>query len=297
MQHHHQHHEVNGKNLFITIMLNIFITLAQIIGGIFSGSLALLSDAMHNFSDVIALVIAYIANRLKAKPHTNTKTFGYERAEILATFINASTLIIIAFVLIIDSIVKFIYPENIESQWLIWLGLLSIVLNALSVFLIQKDAKKNLNMKTAYLHLLSDVMTSIAVVFGGMMICFYQLFWIDTLLCVAIAIYLIKTSFGVLRESFFILMQFVPENINIQEVANFITQTKEIRNVHHLHIWQLDEHHIHLETHLDFFENITLQESQEIIETLEKTLYTYFQITHTNFQCEYNRHGNKNLVQ
>lgn len=292
----HHYHEVSGKNLFITIILNIIITLAQMVGGIFSGSLALLSDAMHNFSDVMALIIAYVANRLTLKPNTHTKTYGYKRAEVLAAFMNASILVGIGFFLIIESIAKLFQPQTIDSSWLIWLGLLSIVLNAISVLLIKKDASDNLNMKAVYLHLLSDVITSIAVMVGGIMMYFYNYFWIDPLISTAIAIYLIWASSRIVKESVSILMQFVPDSININEVVKFITDANEIRNVHHVHIWKLDQHHIHLEAHLDFLENITLEQSHEILENLETTLRTYFEITHTTFQCEYNRHGNKNII-
>jgi len=134
------HHEVSGKNLFITIVLNIIITLSQIVGGIYSGSLALLSDAMHNFSDVLALFIAYFANRLAARPNNESKTFGYKRAEILAALFNASVLIGIAIFLIVEAFHKFYHPEPINSVWVIGLGALSIVLNAASVMLVKDDA-------------------------------------------------------------------------------------------------------------------------------------------------------------
>ena len=123
----HHHHEISGKNLFITIILNIFITLSQIIGGVYSGSLALLSDASHNFSDVLALIIAYVANKLAKRPRTKSETFGYKRAEILAALFNASVLIGIAILLIIEAVKKFIYPEAVNSLWVIGLGLLSIL--------------------------------------------------------------------------------------------------------------------------------------------------------------------------
>jgi cobalt-zinc-cadmium efflux system protein len=292
----HHHHKVSEKNLFITIILNIIITVAQIIGGIFSGSLALLSDAMHNLSDVIALIIAYVANRLTARPNTETKTFGYKRAEVLAAFINASVLIGIGIFLIIESINKFYHPSSIDSIWVIWLGILSIALNFFSVLLIKDDAADNMNIKAAYLHLLSDVITSIAVVVGGVLMYYYNLFWIDPLISAMIAIYLIWASVKLVKESVSILMQFVPESININEVVNFIKESKEIKNAHHVHIWKLDEHNIHLEAHIDFVENVTLQESNDVIAVLEDTLHTYFEITHTTFQCEYNRHGNKNII-
>ena len=133
---HHHHHNVSGKNLFITIILNLFITIAQVIGGILSGSLALLSDALHNFSDVLALIIAYVANRLSHREGTSSKTFGYKRAEIIAALFNTSVLMSIAFILIYESINKLLHPQAVDSLLVVWLGVLSIFLNALSVLLV-----------------------------------------------------------------------------------------------------------------------------------------------------------------
>lgn len=296
MPDHHHHHDISGKNLFITIVLNIIITLSQIIGGIFSGSLALLSDAMHNFSDVLSLLIAYGANRLAARPNTQSKTFGYRRAEILAALFNASVLIGIALFLIIEAFHKFYHPEVINSLWVIGLGLLSIVLNTASVLLVKDDAHKNMNIKAAYLHLLTDVMTSVAVVAGGVLMYYFQLFWVDPLVSILIALYLIWASFGLIKESGGVLMQFAPDGIILDEVIRTITQLPEIKNVHHIHLWQLDDHRIHLEAHLDFHNNITLEISTSIIELLEQSLHQKFGISHTTFQCEYNREDNKAVI-
>jgi cobalt-zinc-cadmium efflux system protein len=292
----HHHHEVSGKNLFITIVLNIIITLSQILGGIMSGSLALLSDAMHNFSDVLALFIAYFANRLAARPNSETKTFGYKRAEILAALFNASVLIGIAIFLIIEAFHKFYHPEPINSIWVIGLGTLSIVLNALSVFLIKDDADGNMNIKAAYLHLLTDVMTSVAVVLGGVLMYYFRLFWIDPAISVLIALYLISASFGLVRESSAILMQFTPKNIDIEELVKSIQEESEIEDVHHIHIWKLDDKRIHLEAHLDFNEDVPLSVSNAVIARLEKKLHDAFDVEHTTFQCEYDRDDNKEMI-
>ena len=254
----HHHHEVSGKNLLITIVLNIIITLSQIVGGIFSGSLALLSDAMHNFSDVLALLIAYVANRLAARPHSQTKTFGYKRAEILAALFNASVLIGIAIFLIIEAFHKFYHPEVVNSLWVIGLGILSIVLNAVSVLLIKEDSHENMNLKAAYLHLLTDVMTSVGVVVGGVLMYYFKLFWIDPLVSMSIALYLIWASFGLVKESSAILMQFTPENIDINKLKTTVEAQVEIENIHHIHLWRLNDKEIHLEAHLDFKENLSL---------------------------------------
>ncbi len=292
----HHHHEVSGKNLFWTIVLNVIITLSQIVGGIISGSLALLSDAMHNFSDVLALVIAYAANRMAARPNDVQRTFGYKRAEILAALFNASVLIGIAVFLIVEAFHKFYHPEPINSVWVIGLGMLSIVLNTASVLLIKEDSQESMNVRAAYLHLLTDVMTSIAVVLGGVLMYYFGIFWIDPLISALIALYLIWASFGLVKESSAILMQFTPENIDVDEVIKAIEDESEIANVHHIHIWKLNDHQINLEAHLDFSEDVTLSASNRVIDRLEKKLHDTFDIEHTTFQCEYGREDNKEKI-
>ena len=289
----HHHHEVRGKNLFLTILLNVIITLSQIIGGMISGSLALLSDALHNFSDVLALVIAYGANRMAARPSDGRRTFGYKRAEILAALFNASVLIGIALFLIVEAFHKLYHPEPIDSMWVIGLGLLSILLNTVSVLLVKEDAHDNMNVRAAYLHLLTDVMTSVAVVLGGVLMYYFGIFWIDPLISALIALYLIGASFGLIKESSAILMQFTPEGIDMDKVVKTIESEPEIANVHHIHLWRLDDHQIHLEAHLDFVEDVTLSLSNSVIDRLEQRLHDRFDIEHTTFQCEYGRGDSK----
>ncbi len=292
----HHHHEVSGKNLFWTIVLNVIITLSQIVGGIISGSLALLSDAMHNFSDVLALVIAYAANRMAARPNDAQRTFGYKRAEILAALFNASVLIGIAVFLIVEAFHKFYHPEPINSVWVIGLGTLSIVLNTASVLLIKEDSQESMNVRAAYLHLLTDVMTSIAVVLGGVLMYYFGIFWIDPLISALIALYLIWASFGLVKESSAILMQFTPEGIDVDEVVKAIEAEPEIADVHHIHIWKLNDHQVNLEAHLDFKEDVALSASNRVIDRLEKKLHDTFDIEHTTFQCEYDRNDTKEKI-
>ncbi|HHD78492.1 MAG TPA: cation transporter [Epsilonproteobacteria bacterium] len=290
------HHAVSGKNLFITIILNVIITLSQIIGGILSGSLALLSDAMHNFSDVFALVIAWWANRLAAKPATQERTFGYKRAEIIAALFNAAVLIGIGIFLIIEAFQKFYHPKAIHSTWVIGLGLLSIVLNAASVLLVKEDAKESMNVKAAYLHLLTDIMTSVAVVVGGVLMYYYSLFWIDPLVSMLIAFYLLWASFEIVRESIGILMQFSPHDIDIDEIVGTVNAIDEIKNIHHIHLWRLDDHRINFEAHLDFNEDLPLTKVGKVIDTIEETLHHSFNIDHVTLQCEYDREDDKSVI-
>jgi cobalt-zinc-cadmium efflux system protein len=294
--HHHHHHEVNGKNLVITIILNVIITLSQIIGGLYSGSLALLSDALHNFSDVMALVIAWWANKISLRKRSHTKTFGYKRAQIIAALFNASVLSGIGVFLIFEAASKFLNPEVIDSNIVIYLAILSILLNFTSVMLVKADSAENLNMKAAYLHLLTDVMTSVAVLVGGLGMKYFGLFWIDSLISAMIAIYLIKSSFSLIKETTDILMQFSPEHINVNDIEKKVLEFKKVLNLHHLHIWKLTEKQVHLEAHIDFKENLSLLETTSIISMIEQKLKQHFGITHITLQAEFDKDDKKELI-
>ncbi len=291
----HHHHEVSGTKLFLTVVLNVIITVAQIIGGVISGSLALLSDAMHNFSDVLALLIAWGANRLSLRPREESKTFGFKRAEIIAALFNASVLLAIAIYLIVEAIHKFLHPEPIASNWVIWLGVLSIVLNSASVLLIKDDSHDNMNVKAAYLHLMTDVITSVAVVLGGLLMKFWHIYWVDSVITILIAFYLIFASYDIIKESVAILMQFAPE-VDLNEIAKSVSEIKEVENIHHIHIWRLNDHDIFLEAHIDFTNNLKLDTVTKKLEQVEELLKSKFHISHVTLQPEYNRDDNKDLV-
>lgn len=294
--HSHSHTEIKGTNLLISILLNIIITVSQIVGGVISGSLALLSDALHNFSDVLSLVISYIANLLAKKDASINRTFGYKRAEILAAFINASTLIIVAVLLIIEAIKRFYNPQTIESKLVIWLSFIAILANGFSVLLIKKDAKKNMNMRSAYLHLLTDMMASVAVLIGGLLMKYYQVFWVDSLLTLLIALYLIWVGFDLFKESFKVLMLFTPNNLHIQDIVEELCLITEIKNVHHIHFWQLNEKETHFEAHVDFYEDIKLSDFDRVLNQMEDILYHKFQINHSNIQPEFSKPDSKDII-
>lgn len=295
--HSHSHnHDLKGRNLLISIVLNIIITLAQAIGGFISGSLSLLSDALHNLSDVISLIISYIAAILSKKSASLHKTFGYKRAEILAAFINAATLVVIAIFLIIEAIERFQNPQEIESNLVIWLSLLGIAANGFSVLLIKRDAKRNMNMRSAYLHLFTDMMASVAVLIGGLLMKFYELYWVDSVLTIVIGIYLIYISYDLLKRSFKVLMLFTPEGIQVESIVDELQQLSSVKNVHHIHLWQLNEKEIHLEAHIDFNKDINLSEFDAILITIEEILETKFQINHVNIQPEYGKCDAKEVI-
>ncbi|MDC7994972.1 cation diffusion facilitator family transporter [Altibacter sp. HG106] len=298
MGHSHEHHHLamKGRNLMIAIVLNIIITVAQVIGGIISGSLSLLSDALHNFSDVVSLIISYIADSYSKREASFNKTFGYKRAEIIAAFVNAASLLVIAIYLIVEAVERFFNPQTIESGLVIWLALIAIAANGFSVLLLRKNAKDNMNMRSAYLHLFTDMSASVAVLIGGLLMRYFGWYWVDSTLTVLIALYLIYMGYDLLKSSFKVLMLFTPDDINLKELRARISEDAAIKNVHHVHIWQLNEQEIHLEAHVDFYEDLSLSQFDRILDSMEFILKEEYGINHVNIQPEYQKDDAKDII-
>jgi len=300
MSHSHNHShspkDLRGQKLLISILLNIVITVAQVIGGLVSGSLSLLSDALHNFSDVISLIVSYIASKLSKQKASINRTFGYKRAEILAAFINASTLIVVAILLIIEAVKRFNNPQEIESGLVIWLAILAIIGNGLSVLLLRKDSKNNINMRSAYLHLFTDMLASVAVLLGGLLMKYYQLFWVDSLLTLLIALYLIWVGYDLLKVSTKMLMLFTPDDINIKDVVRAVNKLPKVSKLHHVHIWNLSDDELHLEAHLDLKEDISTTKFNSLLLDIENVLHDQFNINHVTIQPEFNKEDPKEVI-
>jgi len=289
-------HEVKSKNLVYSILLNLLITIAQITGGIISGSLALISDALHNFSDVLSLVFSLVANKLSRRKASIDQTFGYKRAELIAAFVNASTLVIVALILVYGAINRFFNPHPIQSVLVIWLALLGILVNGFSVLLLQKDAAHNINMKSAYLHLLTDMMASVAVLVGGLLMKFYGWFWVDSVMTIAIAIYLIVVGVKLLITSTKMLMLFTPDYIDIKEIVREVHKIPGVNKLHHIHVWHLNDEELHLEAHLDCSEDIKMSEFNNLLHEVEQTLFHKFHINHINIQPEFKKEDPKDFI-
>ena len=299
MDHNHVHihkHEVKGKNLIYSILLNILITAAQVVGGIFSGSLALISDALHNFSDVLTLVFSLYASKLSKRKASLNHTFGYKRAELIAAFVNASTFIIVALFLIYGAVGRFFAPKTIESNLVIWLSILGIAVNGFSALLLKKDAEHNLNMKSAYLHLFTDMMASVAVLIGGLLMKYLGWFWVDSVMTILIAFYLIVVGIDLIKSSTKILMLFTPDHINIKEIVREVHKIDGVNKLHHIHIWNLNDDELHLEAHLDCSEDIKMSEFNILLDKIEQVLFHQFHINHINIQPEFKKEDSKDFI-
>ncbi|WP_223032359.1 cation diffusion facilitator family transporter [Hanstruepera marina] len=294
--HNHNHPQLKDRNLIISILLNVLITASQVIGGLLSGSLALLSDALHNFSDVISLVVSFGASKLSKRKASIHRTFGYKRAEILAAFINASTLVIVGVLLIIEAVKRYQYPQEIESNLVIWLSAIAILANGFSVLLLKRDANSNLNMRSAYLHLLTDMMASIAVLIGGLLMKYYKVFWVDSVLTFLIALYLVWVGYDLLKKSTKILMLFTPDQVNIKEVLRVVHRIPKVNKLHHVHVWCLNDDELHLEAHLDLVEDISITEFNSVLKRIEDVLHDEFEINHVTIQPEFNKADSKDVI-
>jgi cobalt-zinc-cadmium efflux system protein len=295
MGRHHQHHEVSGSRLGITIFLNVIITLGELIGGILSGSMALITDAAHNFSDVLSLIISYVANRMAKRKPTAQQTYGYRRSEIIAAFANSVTLIVIALFIFYEAINRLANPVEIKGDWVIILAGASILLNGISVLLIKRDASHNMNMRSAFLHLFSDMLTSVGVLIGGLIIKFYSWYYADAIFSILIASYLLYLSWAIFRDSLRILMQFAPKNIDIESICKEISAITGITNIHHVHAWQLDDHKLIFEAHIDLEADISISHFENKLTAIKQILLKHG-IDHSNIQPEFSMKDNKALI-
>ncbi len=286
MSHDHNHStELSSRNLLVTMLLNFFITVIEIIGGMLSGSLSLMSDAIHNFSDGIALIVTYIANRLSKKPNSLKYTFGLKRAEIIAAVINSSALVILCFFMIKEAFDRLYNPSVIRGHLMFIVAAGGLVANIIGTRLLKKDSDKNINLRAAYLHLLVDSISCIAVIIGAVFITFMKIYWIDSFLTIIISVYILVESYRILKESIDIVMMSVPPDLNVEEVAKFIESFPEIKNVHHVHLWRLNDNNTHFEAHLNINE-MSISETALIRHLLENELHNKFGLTHFTFQFE-----------
>ncbi len=283
--HSHDVSNVKGINLAIVALLNFIITAAELVGGILAGSLSLISDSLHNFSDGISVIISYLAIKIARKENDSKRTFGYKRATILAALINSSVLIAISIFLFKEAFVKFVNPEVINGSLVIWVALIGLVANIAGVLLLQKGSKGSMNIKSSYLHLLSDALSSVGVVIGGILIYYFKIYWVDPLLTVLIALYVLKESYEIVKEAIQILMQGIPENLDVEEVVKDLEKVGAVENVHHVHVWSLDESNINFEAHVNI-KDMLVSETNNILSEIEHEL-SHYGINHVTIQFEY----------
>jgi cobalt-zinc-cadmium efflux system protein len=285
--HHHSHSAVHGKKLLWVMLLNFMITLAEIAGGLLSNSLSLLSDAVHNLGDSLALFFAWTANRLGNKKANRKRTFGYKRIEILTAFFNALALIVICLFLFIEAYHRLMEPQPIKGALMLTVAIIGLITKWVSVLILQKDKNRNINVKAAYLHLMGDTLSSVAVIMGGVAIWFWGVVWLDPVITVLVGIYIIHHTWSVLKQAIDILMQGTPPHIDIDRLVSEIGSIPGVRDIHHLHLWQLNDDQVHFEAHINAAENIDMVQATEMRGQIEACLRSHG-IGHSVLQIGYN---------
>ena len=283
---HHHHEHGNDKNLIVAISINLFLTFAQFFGGLISGSLALIADAIHNLSDAVSLGIAIFARAIGRKTADEFRTFGYKRAEVIAALINLTLMIIISLYLIYEAIWRFIEPQIISGWIVIIIAGIALIVDLYTSVITYRLSENNMNMKAAFLHNLSDALASIGVVIAGSLILLYEWFWVDSLITMIIAGYILLQTFKMFPNSVNFLMDATPNNISIEDVKTSMSLIEGVEDVHHIHVWNLDEQRVALEAHVVTGAE-SLKDNATIKETIKKSLQEKYDINHSTLEFEH----------
>ena len=288
---HHHHVPESDRSLLIAIFLNGLLTLAQVIGGIISGSLSLIADALHNISDAASLGIALFARTISRKPADEFKSFGYQRAEVIAALINLTLLITVSIYLIYEAVWRVIEPQVIVGWIIVLVAGIALIVDMVTAMITYRLSKNNLNMKAAFLHNLSDALASIGVIIAGALILLYQWYWVDTLVTFLIAGFVLWQGIIMLPKTVHLLMEGTPEELSSVDIKSAMEEVADVEDVHHIHVWNLDEYRIALEAHVVVTAD-KLQKVEAIKKKLKQVLKKKFEISHSTLEFEHHIDAN-----
>ncbi|MCU4481852.1 cation diffusion facilitator family transporter [Acinetobacter ursingii] len=257
MSEHHGHDhshavvtEENAKKLTIALSLTITFLIVEVIAGFITQSLALLSDAAHMFTDAAALAIALAAIKVAKRPADDKRTFGYQRFEILAALFNASMLFVVAVYILFEAYQRFTHPPEIQSVGMMIVAVIGLIINLISMKILVSNAQDSLNVKGAYLEVLSDALGSVGVIIGAVIIYFTQWYWVDTIIAVLIGFWVLPRTWILLKQSINILLEGVPEEIDIEQLRHDLLALDGVESIHQLKVWAITSKNVHLTVHL-----------------------------------------------
>ena len=252
--HHHHHHHIDPKSgdgrMALAVGVNILLTVAQIIGGILSGSLALIADALHNLSDALSLFIAFFARKIARRPADDIMTFGYGRAEVVAALINYTSLILVGLWLAFEAVMRFLDPQPVDGWLVVGLASLALVIDLVTAWLTFRMAKDSVNIRAAFLHNVADALGSVAVIVAGIAILVFDWVWIDPAITLLIAAYILWMAWGEMGGVVRILMLGTPEHLSPQDVKATIMAVEGVDDLHHMKLWSAQEHETALTAHI-----------------------------------------------
>ncbi|AUC56540.1 cation transporter (plasmid) [Sagittula sp. P11] len=297
MPHDHGHAHIDpqsgDRRVSIAIWANGLLTVAQIVGGILSGSLALIADALHNFSDMASLVIAFFARKIARRPADKRMTFGYGRVEIVAALINYTTLILIGFYLIYEGGMRMIDPPEVQGWTVVILGGVALVVDTLTALLTYSMQKGSVNIRALFLHNLSDALASVAVIIGGSLILLYNMRWVDPAITIGIALYILYLAFTEIGGPIRTLMLGSPPDIDNETVVQAMRGVDGVADVHHVHLWQMQEHEAALDCHVVLTADGWGQ-IEKIKAAIKDRLKDDFSIGHSSLEFEHEDRAHEN---
>ncbi len=290
MPHDHGHAHVDpdsgDRRVAIAIWANGILTVVQVVGGIFAGSLALIADAIHNFSDMASLVIAFGARKISRRPADAEMTFGYKRIEIVAALINYTTLIVIGLYLVYEGAMRMIDPPEVLGWWVVILGGVALVVDTLTAMLTYSMQKGSVNIRALFLHNLSDALSSVAVIVGGALILVYDIRWVDPAITIGIALYILYLAFTEIGGTIRLLMLASPPEIDNDRLIGAVLGVQGVESLHRVHFWQIDEEKVSVDAHV-----VVARDHWDRFETVKRDIKAMlaeeFDIRHSTLEFEH----------
>jgi len=273
------------KRLSISLSLTLAFVLVEAAAGIFSNSLALLTDAAHNLTDVIALGLSWFAIRVTARPANERKTYGYHRFGILVALVNSTTLVLVSLGIFYEAWRRFISPPEVQSGILIGVGLLAVAVNLVTALLVHKGSESDLNLRSAFVHLMGDVLSTIGAVVAGVIIHFTKANWLDPLVSVLIGVLILYNAWGILRDALDILLEAKPRDIDSTKLVEDILQVQGVLGVHDLHIWSLTQSLRTMSAHI-LTDDLSISAGAEIQRQINEIVDRRYNIAHATLQLE-----------
>lgn len=285
--HHHNHHSVSYKRLWLAFWINAAFLIVEVIGGLWTNSLALLSDAGHMLTDVAALALAIMVARLGQKQRDNRRSYGYKRAEIIGAFLNGATLVAICGFILFEAWKRIGVDHHVAGGPMLIIAVFGLLANVVSAYVLASEQHENINVRGAYLHLIFDALGSVGAIISGLVIWLWGWTFIDVIASVVIVVLILVGTIPLLKQSINMLLDAVPENINYQDVARELKLLKHVTDIHDLHIWSINPGQPGLSVHLILSDNC--QSTDHWVDCLNKAqnmLKSKFQIEHATIQLE-----------
>ena len=287
--HHRNHFKIQKKSkktLYVTLFLTLFFALMELFGGLFSNSLSLVGDSFHMFSDVLALGASMVAIYFEAKKPTEKFTYGFLRLEVVVAFLNGIILMLISVGMIYESVIRFFNPREIDFGSMFFIALIGLIFNIVITWILFSSTKKenNINIKSAMLHFLGDLLNSVGVIISSIIIYFTNFVYIDIIMSVVISVIIFTGGYKISKEAFFILMEAVPSEVDLNMLRNELLNIDGIKNIHELHVWKNDNEEISFTAHI-LLDNYEKHNNYRIINEIKEKL-TVYDIFHMTVQIE-----------